>query len=446
MSKNVTRFFAPIRKLLGCPAEARDHSRSVLLLQLENTEILARTLDKAAMSHLLVQLSMTLGRAVRPYDPVRVLSPGLFAFVLRNRTDRDAMQVAHRLHRQAQAPIALAGQTLTPVISGALVHTDGSSLSGPDPARAHLPGPDLPPVETLIDNARRRLQDTPDGDLGQLRLYPYDTALAGAPLIVTIGEAIKAGQVEAWFQPQICCHSGSITGFEALARWNHPSRGILAPGVFMPQMSDADHTALTHVMLQQSLAALKEWDDAGFCVPTVSVNISNHELSERGFADCLLWELDRHEIRPERLVIEVLESVGPVTSNADVRVNLRKMSKAGCHIDLDDFGTGYASLDAIRQFGIHRIKLDRSFVTGCDIDPGQQRMILAILALAERLGIAALAEGVETREEHAFLAQMGCDEVQGYAIARPMPLSATMDFLTRHSAAAADLPSIARRI
>ncbi|MFN3526305.1 MAG: EAL domain-containing protein, partial [Paracoccus sp. (in: a-proteobacteria)] len=149
---------------------------------------------------------------------------------------------------------------------------------------------------------------------------------------------------------------------------------------------------------------------------------------------CLLWELDRHELRPERLVIEVLESVGPVTSNAEARQNLRTLSQAGCRIDLDDFGTGYASLDAIRQFGVQRIKIDRSFVTGCDIDPAQQRMILAILALAERLGISALAEGVETREEYAFLAQMGCDVVQGYAVARPMPLSDATAYLSRHAA------------
>jgi EAL domain-containing protein (putative c-di-GMP-specific phosphodiesterase class I)/GGDEF domain-containing protein len=430
MSMKVIRLFAPIRKLLCRPDDAGDLSFSVLLLQLENTEILAKKLDKAAMSHLLVQLSMTLGRAVRPYDPVRILAPGLFAFVLRNRRDRDAMQVARRLHQQGQVQIALSGQTLTPVITGALVHADD---------------PDLPSIEALIDNARHRLQSAADDDLGRLKLYPYDIGLTAPRLVATVSDAIDARQIEAWFQPQVCCHSGAITGFEALARWNHPTRGTLAPGLFMPQMTDADHTGLTQAMLTQSLLAIKAWDAAGFNVPTVSINISNNQLSAHGFADCLLWELDRHEIRPQRVAIEVLETVGPVTSNADVRINLRKLSKAGCHIDLDDFGTGYASLDAIRQFGIHRIKLDRSFVTGCDIDQAQQRMILAILALAERLGIAALAEGVETREEHAFLAQMGCDEVQGYAIARPMPLTATMDFLRRHNAAAADLPSIVKR-
>ena len=193
MSKNVTRLFAPILRLLGRPDQARDLSRSVLLLQLENTELLSRTLDKAAMSHLLVQLSMTLGRAVRPYDPVRVLSPGLFAFVLRNRTERDAMQVAHRLHRKGQAQISIAGQTLTPVISGALVHADGGCLTGPNLARDHLPGPDLPDIETLIDNGRQRLQATSDSDLGRLRLYPYDTTLAGAPLVATITGSTTSG-------------------------------------------------------------------------------------------------------------------------------------------------------------------------------------------------------------------------------------------------------------
>lgn len=429
MSKSVNRLLSPFRKLLCSPQETGDQSRTVLLLRLENTELLGRQLDKTAMSHLLVQLSMTLGRAVRPYDPVQVLAPGLFALVLRNRNDRDAMQVARRLHQQGQAPIALAGQNVTPVLTGVVVHAEA---------------PDLPPVAALIDNGRQRLQMLDEPRLGKLVSYSHDPALGGGGLAATVSEAIEAGQVEAWFQPQLCCHSGRITGFEALARWAHPQRGLLSPGAFMPHMSEADHINLTMCMLARSMAALKEWDRTGHHVPTVSINIANSELSDRGFADCLLWELDRHDIPPARLVVEVLESVGPVTCNAQTRTNLSKLSKAGCRIDLDDFGTGYASLDAIRQFGIHRIKIDRSFVTGCDVDEGQQRMILAIMALAERLGIAALAEGVETREEYSFLAQMGCDEVQGYAIARPMPLPQTLDFLAANGASTANLPGIAR--
>lgn len=430
MSRNVHRLFSPIRKLLGSATEAGDVSRSVLILRLENTDMLAGALNKTALSHLLVQLSMSLGRAVRPYDPVQVLAPGLFAFVLRDRSDREALQVARRLQQQGQSPVPLAGQTITPVMTGVLVHAES---------------PDLPDIPALLDNARRRMEMVDDRSLGQLTLFPHDPRLAGPELVATVSDAVAANQIEAWFQPQISCHTGRITGFEALARWNHPQRGLLPPGAFMPHMSESDHNNLTLCMLAQSMAALKSWDDGGFDVPTVSINISNCELSDPGFADCLLWELDRHDIAPRRLVVEVLESVGPITSSAETRANLRKLAEAGCQIDLDDFGTGYASLDAIRQFGINRIKIDRSFVTACDIDPNQQRMILAILALAERLNIATLAEGVETREEYSFLAQMGCDEVQGYAISRPIPLAQSFEFLSRHKTTAENLPTIARR-
>ena len=359
MSKNANRLFSPLRRLLGGAKRGQDLSRSLLLMRLENTEALGNILDKAAMGHLMVQLSMTLGGAVRPYDPVQVLAPGLFAFVLRNRTDRDALQVARRLHQQGQTPVALSGQQVTPVMTGVLIHATT---------------PDLPSITALVDNARQRMNLVEDCALGQLRLYPYDPALSGPGLIATVSDAVVAAQMEAWFQPQVCCIPARSPGSSA-SRWNHPTRGILAPGC-SAHVSPADHNTLTLFMLAQSMAALKTWDKAGFDVPTVSINISNCELSDRGFADCLLWELDRHEISPRRLVVEVLESVGPVTSSGETRENLRKLAEAGCQIDLDDFGTGYASLDAIRQFGINRIKIDRSFVTACDIDNGQQRMII----------------------------------------------------------------------
>ncbi|RJL06829.1 EAL domain-containing protein [Paracoccus aestuarii] len=430
MSKKLNRLFSPLRRLVCGQRRKEDMSRSVLLLRLENVEALNAALSKVAMGHLLVQLSMTLGGAVRPYDPVQILAPGLYAVVLRNRTDRDSLQVAKRLHEQAQNPLVYSDQTILPVLTGILIHADQ---------------PNLPAVPDLIGNAQQRMSLVNDLELGRLRLHPYDPTLCDSKLAATVSDAVVAGQIEAWFQPQISCHTGQVTGFEALARWNHPTRGILAPGAFMPQMSSADHKTLTLFMLAQCMSALNSWDRDGFDVPTVSINISNCELSDRGFADCLLWDLDRHEIPTKRLVVEVLESVGPVTSSNEARENLRKLAEAGCQIDLDDFGTGYASLDAIRQFGINRIKIDRSFVTACDIDGAQQRMILAILALTERLGIAALAEGVETRAEYAFLAQMGCDEVQGYAVARPMPLADTRVFLERHKDAAARLPTIAQR-
>lgn len=405
-------------------------ARSVLLLRLENAEILLKHLGKAGFGHLLVDLSMRLNRAIRPEDPVRIVASGVFAISLSNRSETEAMRIALRLQERAQKQVPVSGMTVAPVLSGVLIHAEGAAC---------------PQLDQMILNARSRLDDLPQERLGGVVLFDHDPGLSAPDLPASIGEAAAAGQILPYFQPQISCHSGEVTGFEALARWKHPTRGILPPGAFMSRMSDEDHKALTLCMLRQSIAALKSWDAAGWNVPTVSVNISNCELSDPGFAANLLWELDRQDLRPDRLALEVLESVAPVTSSSEARTNLATLAKAGCRLDLDDFGTGFASLDAIRQFRVHRIKIDRSFVMGCDIDASQQRMILAILALAERLGISALAEGVESREEHTFLAQMGCDEVQGYAIARPMPLAETRDFLQTHARRASDLPTVTRR-
>lgn len=403
---------------------------SVLLLRLENLDLLGSHLGKAGLGHLLVNTSVRLSRAIRPEDPVQIVEQGVFAVTLSNRSEIEAMDIARRLQDRAQKLVPVSGMSISPVLSGVLIHAEGAKRS------------DLP---ALVRNGRFRLDDLQPENLGSIVLFDHDDGHAGPNIPASITEASAAGQIVAYFQPQISCHSGEVTGFEALARWNHPTRGMLPPGAFMSRMSDDDHKGLTRAMLRQSIDALKSWDQEGWKVPTVSVNISNCELSDPGFAAALLWELDRQDIRPERLVLEVLESVAPVTSSAEARANLSALAKAGCRLDLDDFGTGYASLDAIRQFGVHRIKIDRSFVMGCDVDASQQRMILAILALAERLGIAALGEGVESREEHAFLAQMGCDEVQGYAIARPMPLAETRDFLKSHARHASGLPTVTRR-
>jgi EAL domain-containing protein (putative c-di-GMP-specific phosphodiesterase class I) len=117
----------------------------------------------------------------------------------------------------------------------------------------------------------------------------------------------------------------------------------------------------------------------------------------------------------------------------------------GCRIDLDDFGTGHASIVNIRRFGVHRIKIDRSFVTNVDTDRDQQNMIAAILTMAERLGVDTLAEGVESVGEHAMLAQLGCGHVQGHSIARPMPFADTAAWITAHRASLVSLPSLVKR-
>ena len=251
----------------------------------------------------------------------------------------------------------------------------------------------------------------------------------------------------AHFQPQLSTDTGIVSGFEALARWKHPERGLLAPAEFLSAiMSTGLSTRLGEVMLYQTLNALRAWDRAGYHVPSVAVNFCKEELRNPKLVEKLRWELDRFDLAPSRLTIEILETVIAETDNDMVVRNIAALAEIGCGIDLDDFGTGHASITSIRRFAVNRIKIDRSFITRVDADPAQQRMVTAILSMAERLGLQTLAEGVETVAEHAMLAQLGCSHVQGYVIARPMPFQDTIGWLEQHRMKLKATAKLGRRI
>ncbi|NNE78946.1 MAG: GGDEF domain-containing protein [Silicimonas sp.] len=249
-----------------------------------------------------------------------------------------------------------------------------------------------------------------------------------------LSNALESGEIFAWFQPQVKSLTGAVSGFEALARWDHPDRGLLAPNSFLSDIDKAGLSQrLAEVILKQALTALNAWDAAGFSVPTISVNFSSEELRNPRLPDYVRWELDRHNISPDRLVVEVLESVVAESSEDVISRTLNSLSRIGCRIDLDDFGTGFTSFINIRRFSVGRIKIDRSLVNHVDRDEDQLKMISALLAFSERLGINALAEGVETEGEVATLRDLGCEEIQGYVTARPMSLGETLLWLEENA-------------
>ncbi|WP_157994768.1 GGDEF domain-containing phosphodiesterase [Paracoccus tegillarcae] len=407
---------------------ARD--RIVLLLRLENLSPLADHLGQAGVAHLFAQLSMRMIDTVRPQDFVQNAAPGVFTILLRTRSEVEALRIAERLQQTCQAECPVNGITVKPVLTGVLVQNL-----------------DKPPrhVAQLVRCGMRHLNDNPVEQLGRIKLVAYDRNGCGDLIPATVKDAAIKGQIQAYFQPQVCCDTGDVTGFEALARWNHPVRGLLGPQDFIPSMNKADHNALTHAMLLQCLLALQLWDAQGWNIKNVSLNVEQSDLSDPAFVDMVLWELDRHEISRDRLIIEVLESIGPMNSSDQIRSNVMRLSQAGCLLDLDDFGIGYAGLGSLHHFGVNRIKIDRGFVTDCHRDPRQRRMVLAILAMAERLEIKTLAEGVETSDEHSYLAQIGCGFVQGYAVARPMPLDETGAFMSKFLDARPTLPKLSGR-
>ena len=298
---------------------------------------------------------------------------------------------------------------------------------------ARMPRPD---ADAFLDAAERAAADAQLHGPSAIRAFSSDMQAVlrdRHELADEVGMALENGQITAWFQPQINTSTGHVSGFEVLARWHHPERGLIAPGLFLPAIAQVGLLErLGEVMLFQAFTALQNWDQAGYVVPTIGVNFSQDELGNPKLVDKIKWELDRFELDPHRLSVEILETVVTQSDDDVVTRNIAALAQLGCGIDLDDFGTGHASISSIRRFDVSRIKIDRSFVMQVDRDEAQQKMVAAILSMADRLGLETLAEGVETLGEHAMLAQLGCDHIQGFGLARPMPFDKTGPWIETH--------------
>lgn len=261
-----------------------------------------------------------------------------------------------------------------------------------------------------------------------------------------LAAALEAGEIVAWFQPQVDIATNRVIGFEALARWDHPSRGMISPAVFLPDIeAHGLSQRLAEVILKQSLMALNTWDAAGFDIATVSVNFSTEELRNPRLPDYIRWELDRHDLDPERFTVEVLETVAAESSEDIVVRNLTTLSQFGCNVDLDDFGTGLTCFINIRRFDVTRIKIDRSLVSKIDLDPEQRKMFSALLAFSRKLGVETLAEGVETEAEITSLRKLGCTQAQGFVISRPMTLGDTLLWLEDNGQLPSELARVVSR-
>ena len=392
------------------------------VIQFDDPAILCDRLGRSRQSELLAACVARLRGALRPGDMLYTLEDGSLAITLARtpRLDLEIMvRIAARLHLVVQQPMMLA--------QGPVQVTSSIGFC-PAQQLAHPTG------RALLDAAQVAGDEAARFRPGAIRGYSADLARARADrdaLRAGFASAVDRGEIRAWFQPQLSTDSGEITGIEALVRWHHPDRGVLAPGVFLPALEGTDLMELLgQTILTQSLAALAEFDRQGLRVPTVAVNFSAQELRDPQLPDRLRWTLDRFHLAASRLTVEVLESVVAGDGDEVIASNIGRIAAMGCGVDLDDFGTGNASITAIRRFALNRLKIDRSFVHEVDQSREQQKLVTAILSLAERLGLETLAEGVETQGEHALLAQLGCGHVQGYVIARPMPVEDLASWLT----------------
>lgn len=412
-------------------------STTCFVVQFDDADVLLDRHGRAVQTEVLTRCAERLCSALREGDTVARLEGGGFAIALAplRRVDLEGMvQVAARLQSALASPISVDAARLYVTCSIGFC----LGVNAPLPTGAAL----LDAAQVAADEARRN-------GPGAIRAFVPGMARKRADrdaFRCELEAALDEGHIRPHFQPQICTDTGTISGFEALARWHHAERGLIPPAEFLPAIEDAGLSErLGEVVLYHALAALVRWDKAGLHVPNVGVNYSSAELRNPRLAEKLKWELDRFDLTPDRLCIEILETVIAETENDVIVHNISALAKMGCGIDLDDFGTGHASITNIRRFAVRRIKIDRSFVTKVDEDREQQKLVSGILSLAERMGLETLAEGVETRGEHAMLAQLGCGHVQGFLFARPMPFEDTQKWIAEQQMHRSALPQIGTR-
>lgn len=375
-------------------------------------------------------------RSMREEDRLARVEDGVFMLILAPVHHLDleiCVQLASRLKSAVESPIPIDATSVRLTASIGFCRSD--QIEGET-------------AEDLRTAAEVALRDASRNGASSIRSYSQNLLKrdkSHAQLCTDATRALQLDQITAWFQPQVSTETGEITGFEALARWAHPERGILAPAHFMEAIAKSNQLErLADHMLKNALEALKSWDSQGLRVPYVGVNFAGEELRNPMLVEKIHWELDRYELSPNRLAIEVLESVIAGTADGAVARNVNGLANLGCYVDLDDFGTGHASISSIRRFAVSRLKIDRSFITQIDQDSEQQKLVSAIVTMAERLGIETLAEGVETASEHSMLAQLGCTHVQGYGIARPMPFSETIPWMKSYYEGLQKPPEILR--
>jgi diguanylate cyclase (GGDEF)-like protein len=232
--------------------------------------------------------------------------------------------------------------------------------------------------------------------------------------------AMAEGQIALYHQPIVDALSGEkIAGFETLVRWNHPKRGMISPGEFIPVAEQSDLIVqLGNVVLDRALEELAPFGDC-----RISVNATGRQIITEGFPDYVRSLLAKHYVNPTRLCLELTET-SLLDEGERVAEVMRDLSGSGVKFAIDDFGVGYSSLSYLMNFKFDILKIDRGFIESLDDKPESSMIVTSIVTLARSLGMQVVGEGIETREQHRFLAASGCTYLQGYLFGRPAPVSA----------------------
>jgi diguanylate cyclase (GGDEF)-like protein/PAS domain S-box-containing protein len=401
-----------LQYLFNPARRASDRSLFALLyLDLDRFKGINDSLGHDAGDELLVAIARRLERCVRPSDTLARLGGDEFTVLLTDiGSEVDATRVAERIHEEMAAPLEVRGHEVFTSVSL------GIALSSAGYASA----------EDMLRDADIAMYRAKDAGRARHEVFAADMhrrAVSSLRLETELRRAIERHEIVPHYQPMVRLDTGELLGFEALARWHHPSRGVILPDQFIPL---AEETGLVEAiggqMLGDACRHACEWQRRHpRPVPIgISVNVSTRQLSQASIVAAVERVLRDTGLDPRTLSLEITESalMHNLKAGAGVLERLRAM---GVGLHLDDFGTGYSSLAYLHSFPADAIKVDRSFVSRMDRAPPQAAIVKAIVSLAHNLGMEVVAEGVETDPQAEALRALGCRRAQGFLFSRPLP-------------------------
>ncbi len=392
-----------IRHMIAVSQRSRS-GFAVALLDLDRFKFVNDTLGHATGDVLLKEVARRLRATVRESDTVARLGGDEFVLVMAGGLDA-AREVSRRVLEAMKTPLRHDEQLIDIGISiGIALYPDH--------------GEDDVTLLRHADSAMYRAKRTRSGE----RVFDGEGGEVQRSYLSLLGEmraALEGDQFELDYQPKLSLRTGLIAGLEGLVRWNHPERGRVPPNEFIPFAEQTGFMReVTRWVVERGAVFSRALAEAGLNLE-VSVNVSALDIQNPDFARELLDVLRRSATDPKRLCLEITES--GVVSESEVAIrNLQAIARLGVRLSVDDFGTGYATLKQLQQLPVNELKIDRSFVAGIHRHRGNLTIVRSTIELGKQLGLKVVAEGVESVEELRCLARLGCDEVQGYYLSRPM--------------------------
>jgi diguanylate cyclase (GGDEF)-like protein len=397
--------YAAMEELLARPG---DHGAALLLLDLDRFKEVNDALGHQVGDELLRQLGPRLSASVVEGQALARLGGDEFALLLPGADEEGAVEAAVALEEAVRRPFHLEDVSFQVGVSTGIALApqhgwDRTSL---------LRRADVAMYEAKRNGGGPRVYVKRDDHYDRERLKTLEQLRA----------ALTGGQLICHYQPKCALRNGATVGVEALVRWQHPERGLLSPDMFLPLAEQAGLMgSLTAIVLDTALAQAAAWRDAGLPLP-VAVNLSATNLLDADLPGRVGDLLREYRYEPAMLILEITEDVLMVDPQRAHEV-LGRLRALGVGIAIDDYGTGYSSLKYLRTLPVTELKLDRAFVHGMSQDPRDEAIVRTTVDLAHSLGIALVAEGVETPEDWACLVRLGCDVAQGYFLSRPLPAS-----------------------